>query len=1064
MKLQTVGVPRAFYLLEHFDVDYIPSPELTYTRMFSKRFARHRFWRAVRWIAAVVPVLLATSVCLSQQRPASPAAPVDFTTQIQPILATACYGCHSGNEPRAQLHLDSGSLALKGGASGPVILPGDSRNSRLLHRVRGEDGKPRMPLAGTPLPADQITLLERWIDEGAKWPDSVQASLHWAYVKPLRPALPPVKNAFWVRNGIDRFVLARLEKEGLRPSPEASKETLIRRLSLDLTGLPPSVADIDQFLKDTRPDAYERLVDRLLASPHYGERWARPWLDLARYADSNGYEKDRLRSIWPYRDWVIKALNQNTRFNEFVLEQVAGDLLPNATADQKVATGFLRNSMTNQEAGVDPEESNWNEQVDRATAIGTAILGSTIGCAECHNHKFDPFTQKQFFQMVAFFNNAAFGKARGRGEGRSFTEAILDLPTPDQARQRDEIQAEIKQYESRLNDSSGVFSKRLAEWERQVKDFDKGWQPLRAARVSAQNGSILRVNDDNSISASGPDADIETYVIETRVPAGQITTLRIEALPDPSLPRSGPGRDYYGNFVVHHVDVDVVAGNQRGTKIIFSEQLRDDPPPTNNHPYAGGPPIWAVDASRDTVRLPRQLLLIPEHPFSSDGTSVFRFSILQSTGIPGQSLGRFRLSATTAADPKYFANLPFRLRNVLTLSEEKRTEQQQAQLANYYRSIATELAPLRQKLDQLDKRIEALHIPTTLIMAEDPGVTRPSTYIRMSGSFVSKGESVQADVPEFLGKLPADAPPNRLGLAKWLVGLDNPLTARVAVNHIWETYFGRGIVETAEDFGTQGSRPSHPELLDWLATEFMDSGWDLKALHRRIVSSSTYRQSSELTPELLDRDPNNVLLGRGPRFRVEAEMVRDIALATSGLLSAKVGGPSVMPYQPDGVWDLPLGGNADKWLQSAGEDRYRRGLYTVIRRTAPYPSMTVFDAPSREFCTARRARTDTPLQALTTLNDPVFVEAAHALAERIMREGGSSLTSRATYAFRLATSRKPQGQQVDVLLSGYAKDLAYFARHSEEAKAVSGKADAESAAWTMLARALLNLDVTLTKD
>jgi mono/diheme cytochrome c family protein len=1019
-------------------------------------------------------------------------APVSdlFTTAVLPIFRSSCYQCHSGNQPKGQLHLDVKSLALKGGVSGPVIIPGDSGSSRLLQRVLGAGGESQMPLKGASLTKEQIAVLRRWIDEGAKWPDTVRAeqapeTKHWAYVKPVRPELPTVKDAAWGRNSIDRFVLARLEKEGLKPSPEASKETLIRRVSLDLTGLPPTPAEVDAFVGDSHSDAYERLVDRLLASPHYGERWATPWLDLARYGDSDGLRDDRQRVAWPYRDWVIQALNRNMPFDQFTIEQLAGDLLPGASVEQKVATGFVRSSTLQTENGTDPEENNWNAQVDRASTVGSVWLGSTLGCAQCHNHKYDPFTQKQFYQMVAFFNNGSFVKQAPKkgselvafGDVGKFTEPRLDLPSTEQARKRDEINAQIKQYEAKLNDSSPEFQKRQAAWESALLSFEDQWQPLRASRLSSQNGTTLTAMADASILASGKNPDSDTYEFEAKAPLRGITALRIEALPDASLPAGGPGRDYYGNFMLHEVKVDVESEGRLASTVAFKEILPDEIMPKIVDPQIKMKQIWIVDATGQAGtydelkvtgaagRVKSQLLLIPDKPLKTDAGGLLRITLIQTSEINGVNLGRFRVSATTAGNPKFMLDVPAGLRPLLSIPSEKRTPQQAAAVTAQYRTVAVELAPVRDKIAELRAEIQALKIPSTLIVAEDQTVAHPSTYVRMRGAFVSKGDLVEADVPGFLGPLPAGAPSNRLGLARWLVSRENPLTARVTVNHFWEAMFGRGIVETPEDFGTQGFPPSHPELLDWLAVEFMDSGWNMKAIQRLIVTSSTYRQSSAVTPGLLERDPGNMLLARGPRFRVEAEMVRDIALTASGLLSEKMFGPPVKPYQPEGLWSsIPVGqGDAQIWEVSAGEDRYRRGVYTYIRRSVRYPSLTVFDAPSREICIARRSHSDTPLQALTTLNDPAFFEAAQAMARRILKEGGANESSRAIYGFRLATSRRPSAQELDTLLSGFGKDQQYFRRNSKEAEAIAGQPDAELAAWTMFSNALLNLDEAITK-
>jgi mono/diheme cytochrome c family protein len=997
-----------------------------------------------------------------------------FSATVLPILKSNCYQCHSGNEPKAQLHLDVKSLALKGGVSGPAILPGNSKDSRLLHRVMGAGGQAQMPLGGKPLTAEQIAVLRQWIDNGAVWPDGLAAASappkHWAYVKPVRPALPAVADEAWVRNPIDQFILARLEKEGLKPSPQASKEILIRRLSLDLIGLPPTPAEVDAFVADTRPDAYERLVDRLLASPHHGERWATPWLDLARYGDSDGWTQDHQRpSAWAYRDWVIKALNDNMPFDQFTIQQLAGDLLPKATINQKIATGFVRSSMLQTEPGTDAAENSWNAQIDRASTVGTVWMGSTIGCAECHNHKYDPFTQKQFYQMVAFFNNSAYTPEVEDPlyhKKNAYGEPLLDLPTPEQAQKRDEINREMQTYKDKLNDVSPDFQKREGSWEQTILDFEKQWHPLRPARLVSANGTTLTAAADGKILASGKNPDTDTYTLEAKAPLAQITAIRLEALPDPSLPQGGPGRDYYGNFMVNTVSVEAGPSADHLSKIAIKEILRDDDAPTvMDDPASQVKQIWVVNAAGHPDRHRVQLLLIPEQPLKIDG-GVIRVTIVHKSDVNGVNLGSFRISATDASNPKLVIDVPADLRPLLQVAREKRTPQETESLAAQYRTVAVELAPVRAKIAELQGKIDDLHIPKALVLAENPAVPHPTTYVRMRGAFVSKGDLVEADVPAFLGKLPAGTPPNRLGLAEWLVSRDNPLTARVTVNHFWETIFGRGIVETTEDFGTQGSRPSHPELLDWLAVEFMDNGWDMKAIQRLIVTSNTYRQSSAITPDLLEKDPFNALLARGPRFRVEAEMVRDIALEASGLLSQKMFGPPVKAYQPAGQWGWFPGSRpgTDVWQVSPGQDKYRRALYIFIRRSVRYPSLTVFDAPSREVCTARRPRSDTPLQALTTLNDPAFFEAAQALAARVLKEGGSDTSARVTFAFRLVTSRKPTAQELDTALSEYDKSLHYFEHNLKEAQAIAGQPNAERAAWTMLSNAFLNLDETVTKE
>jgi uncharacterized protein DUF1553/uncharacterized protein DUF1549 len=698
---------------------------------------------------------------------------------------------------------------------------------------------------------------------------------------------------------------------------------------------------------------------------------------------------------------------------------------------------------------VDPEENNWNIQLDRATTVSTSFLGSTIGCAECHDHKFDPFTQKQFYSMVAFFNNAEFTKS-----STPYTEPVLDLPQPEQAAKRDALNAEIKKWQSQLNDESDAANEHQRAWERSILDAETTWQPLHPARAESVGGSTLTIEGDGSVLASGLNPEADTYVVTASVPLRQITGIRLEALPDPGLPRGGPGRDYYGNLMIRQVSIEGVA---------IKETVMDDNSGSGQQgPGKKFPQVWVVDVSKEEnhQRLPREMVMVPEKPLA---LRTLQVKIVQATEGGHQGIGRFRISVTDSATPKRVVEVTAALRPVLSIAPDQRTKQQVTQMTARYRNQAAELAPIRNTIKDLQAQVSALGIPTTLVMSENEAVKQPNATIRIRGSFLSKSDEVRADIPAFLGALPDNEPKNRLALARWLVSRDNPLTARVAVNHIWETYFGRGIVETSEDFGTQGSRPSHPELLDWLATEFMESGWDMKALHRMIVTSATYRQSSKATPELIERDPANVLLSRGARFRVEAEMVRDITLSVSGLLSSKMGGPSVFPYQPNGVWELPYEKDSDTWVISNGEDRYRRGLYTFIRRAAPYPAMTVFDATSREYCTPRRNHTDTPLQALTTLNDTSFFEAAQAMAKRILKEGGPDTKARIDYGFVLATSRHPLGSERDMLQTAFDTERRYFAAHKTEAGAIAGKPDAELAAWTMLSRDLLNLDETLTR-
>jgi hypothetical protein len=1027
----------------------------------------------MRWsLLAGLVALAATSVFARAQQP-PPAAgsipqAIDFAKDIQPILEQHCYECHGRAKARARLRLHVPELILKGGQSGAAITPGKGHESLMIRRLLDENPDDRMPLDADPLPEDTIARLRAWIDQGAPMPLGTAAAAdiqeHWAYVKPVRPDPPSVEGAGWVRTPLDRFVLARLEEEKLKPSPEAGRATLLRRLSLDLTGLPPTPEEVDEFLADASETAYEKVVDRLLASPAYGERWARPWLDLARYADTNGYEKDNRRQIWKFRDWVIDALNEDMPFDQFTIEQVAGDMLPEATTRQRIASGFHRNAMTNEEGGVDPEESRYEVLVDRVNTTATVWLGSTIACAQCHNHKYDPFSQKDYFRLLAFFANSEF-ESRAFGDGTRYFEPTLELATPDQEAQRKKLQGEIARLEEELRTPTPDVRDAQEAWEASLRAADTNWSALVPQKVTATNGVVLKRLPDNSVLASGPNPPLTSYSVTAVTPFQRITGVRIEAIPDASLPRGGPGRDGYGHFRVTGLNVDAApAGGAAGAATpIGLETVKVDDSATpfeprdlfGNQPkgYARKSGSWAINAMRDQERVPRRAVLAPSEPFGFDGGTRITVTIHHLDGTIGQGIGRFRVWVTGAADPLDGADLAARLRPLLDIPPAQRSRAQAQELATAFRSASPLLKPVRDALASARKALADLQIPSTLVMKERLSFERPSYELRERGSFSAKGPRVYAGTPDALHPLREDQPVNRLGLARWLVDKDNPLVARVAVNRIWEQIFGRGIVETSEDFGTQSTPPSHPELLDWLATEFVAKGWSRKALIRTIVLSATYRQSSAVTPELVDRDPYNRLLARGPRVRMEAEMIRDVTLAASGLLSRKMFGPSVFPPQPDGIWNMPY--NSDKWTTSSGEDRYRRSLYTFWRRTSPYPSFMTFDATSREFCTVRRVRTNTPLQALTLMNDPAFYEAARALATR-MAEGTSDARARISRGVKLVLSRDASPAELERLAALYDEEL----RHYQSRK----HAEAELQAWTIVANVLLNLDEAVTKE
>jgi hypothetical protein len=999
--------------------------------------------------------------------------------EIRRVFAERCYQCHGPDVQQNGLRLDTLAAILHGSTSGSIIIPGNSENSRLMRRLVGLE-RPQMPYGSPPLSADEIALVRDWIDQGAPGPDSMEPIVaakpikHWAYVKPVRPELPKLKNAAWSRNAIDYFVLAQLEQKGMVPSPTADKETLIRRLSLDLIGLPPTIQEVDSFLADRSPNAYEAVVERLLASPHYGERWARPWLDMARYADSNGFENDAPRVAWKFRDWVIDAFNKDMSFKEFTIEQIAGDMLPNATTDQKIASGFHRNTLLNREGGTDPAEQQWLSSVDRVNTTATVWLGTTLQCAQCHNHKFDPFTQKDYYRFLAFFSTAQYD-IRTEGQGDVWQhEPDLLLPTPEQETRRKELEAGIAGLQAVLDTQTPELDSAQALWETEMKGAITQWTVLRPSRFMSLGHATPRLLEDKSILVTGNNPEADTYVVEARADLVPITGLRLEVLNDKNLPKGGPGRDPEGNFFLSDVELEVspADGNDVAQKIVFKEAFADESQSgydvSNLVKKGPGTTGWAIDTSPGIGREVRQAVLLPEKPFGFDQGTLISIRLKHNLRRSSRNIGRFRLSVSSIPDPRSAVAVPSRLRSVLQTPLGQRTAQQKNEMSAVFRSVTKLLEPARAQKTELEKSLADLGIVTALIMGEERSFEPPYTNIRIRGSFLSKGDKVYAGVPGSLNPLPENVMPNRLGLAAWLVSEGNPLTARVTVNHFWELLFGLGIVETAEDFGTKGEPPTHPELLDWLATEFMQQQWSMKKIIRLIVTSSTYRQSSRVTLQSEERDPYNKLLARGPRLRVEAEMVRDIALAASGLLSPKIGGPSVFPYQPSGVWDRPY--SKDKWVMSEGEDRYRRGIYTFLRRTSPYPSLSIFDGPSREFCTVRRVRTNTPLQTLTTMNDPTFFEAARALAHRIVDDVGPDPAARATYGFRRALTRRPTPQELDRLLAFWRMEVDRFQRDHNSAVEVvkddSGPSSqsSELAAWTMVANILLNLDETITKE
>jgi mono/diheme cytochrome c family protein len=976
-------------------------------------------------------------------------AAVDFDRQVRPIFEARCYECHGDKKQKSGIRFDQRDSVFAGGDSGkPLVAAGKSAESILIQKVTTTNPDGMMPPKGERLTTDQIAILKTWIDEGAQWPQQAeQKKTHWAYVKPARPALPKVKDASWPVNAIDHFVLARLEQEGLRPAAPADPAVLLRRVSLDLIGLPPTLEEVERFVNDRSAQAYENAVDRLLDSVHYGERWARPWLDLARYADTQGFEKDNRRTMWPYRDWVIKALNQNMPFDQFTIEQIAGDMLPDATQEQKVATGFHRNTMTNTEGGTDNEEFRHEAVVDRINTTMSVWMGTTFNCAQCHNHKYDPFSAKDYYNFYAFLNHSA------DADYDDEKPTMKVLQPWDESKLAD-LRQKVKGAEKKFNeaaDKDEIVQAQVA-WESKAVAALTNWQVLDPVSWASKGGATLTKTESKSLLAGGTNAANDVYSVTAKSDGRGITGFRLEVLETGD--EKVLGRASNGSFVLSKVEVEADAQPVR-LKSAAADYSQESYPATNL--LAGTGNGWAIGAADKNLRVRRSVYFEPEKPLDA---ARLKFTLRHDSKFPDANIARFRLYATSSDEPLLAAQVPAEVRAVLFAPS--RDHGQREMLKKHYASIAPELTAPREVLAKAKAAEKKFYdaLPITSVMEE---LKQPrDTFFRPRGAYLSKGDKVQPGTPGVLHPFNPAYPSNRVGLAYWLVDTNNPLTARVIVNRFWEQYFGRGVMEIVEDFGTQSEPPSHPDLLDWLATEFMESGWNMKAIHKLIVMSATYRQSSKAAPELHQRDPYNRLYARGPRVRLEAEMIRDQALAVSGLLSRKIGGPSVFPPQPENLWQVVYSG--DKWNTSNGEDKYRRGLYTFWRRTIPHPAMTTFDAPSREFCVLRRSRSNTPLQALTVLNDAGYVEAAQALARRVV--GQSCARDSAELAFRLCLMRKPSSAEVERLVKLYESELSHYRTNLEAAKKMAGSTDsnaAELAAWTVVGNVLLNLDEMITK-
>ncbi len=902
----------------------------------------------------------------------------------------------------------------------------------------------------------------------------------------MRPAVPHTSQSFRVHNPIDSFIVERLERERLAQSPEADRVTLLRRLSLDVIGLPPTPAEVDAFVADGRPGAYERQVARLLASPNFGERWGRQWLDAARYADSDGYEKDKSRQVWFYRDWVTNALNRDLPYDQFIIDQIAGDELPGATQDQIVATGFLRNSMLNEEGGVDPEQFRMEAMFDRMDAVGKSILGLTIQCAQCHNHKYDPLTQEEYYRLFAFLNND--------------NEANIAVYTPDEQRRRADLFRQIQEIEAGLRHRSPDWAQQMARWEDRVRNDQPEWTVVRPNPDDlVEGGQKHYLLEDGSILCQGyaPTKNTEEFKVKTNV--ANITGFRLELLNDPNLPLNGPGRSIKGTCALSEFSVRAAPADapQRAINVKLVRATADVNPPeqplekifddkSGKHRVTG--PIdfaidrkpltaWGIDNGPHRRNQPRKAVFVAEKPISFPAGTVLTFALAQNHGgwnsddNQTNNLGRFRLSVTSAANPTADA-LPANVRQLLAVPSAKRTPAQVAAIFSYWRTTVPEWKDANDAIEALWRQHPEGSSQFVLAARK---VDR-TTHMLKRGDFLNPERAVSPGVPRFLHQLTANAPGTRLTFARWLADRRSPTTARAIVNRVWQGYFGIGLVGTSEDLGSQCESPSHPQLLDWLAVEFMDHGWSQKWLHRLILTSATYRQSSAVTPDNYTRDPYNRLLARGPRFRVDAELVRDIALEASGLLNSRIGGPSVFPPAPEFLFLPPASYGPKIWYEEHGANRYRRATYTFRYRSVPYPALQTFDAPNGDFSCVRRPRSNTPLQALTTLNEPLFLECARALAVKVLREGGTNPQQQLVYAFRRCLSRAPTADEEATLLNLYRKEAKRFAGEQTAAAEFThddmkhplalpaGATKEQLAAWTAVSRVLLNLDETITKE
>ena len=1020
-------------------------------------------YRYTLYIACAGAILLASL-------PGQSETPLRFDRDIRPILSDACFQCHGpdNNHRKAGIRLDTQEGILAAVEDGVhLVVPGDPDASLIMQRMESHDPDEVMPPpeAKKKFGEKERAILRRWIAEGATWAE------HWAFIPPEKSSLPEVSDTTWPRNPIDHFIADKRVALGLGASQEATRETLIRRLSLDLTGLAPTPEQVDAFVADETPDAYAQLVERLLASPHYGERMAWPWLDAARYADTNGYQGDNERTMYPWRDWVVQAFNDNMPFDQFSVWQLAGDLLPDPTHEQRLATGFNRNHMINGEGGRIAEENRVEYIFDQLETVGTVWMGLTFNCCRCHDHKYDPLSKEDYYGLFAYYNQTPVTGAGGD------PKTPPNLPIYDAATKERiaAIREDITGLRKEVGEQRKTLLKGLAAWESTEKERltqrESTWSPYAVERAEAKN-QTLSLEAGNLILASGDNPDNDTYTLTGTTDKSTIGALRLEAIRHESMTQNGLARSGSGNFVLTDVQVTVLDGNggEAAVKIVSGEATLEQgdfkiTKAFDDDAYSG----WAVYEGKPFDKDHTAVLRF-EKPIAMEADSTIRVVLDHQSPYAQHNLGHFRISFSAETDAGLAGGQDDALAALLAKSLTERSREEQNAVVDRYLKSDKDYDRNAQRLEQNREKLSKVENAAPRVMIMGDRREQRKTYVLNKGLYNQPQDEVPMAVPAVILEPAEDLPVNRLGMAQWLMNPTHPLTARVTVNRLWAQVFGQGLVKTTENFGAQGELPSHPELLDWLAVEFIESGWDVKHLMRLMVNSATYRQRSRANAQHLAVDPTNRYYARGPRYRMPSWMIRDQALQAGGLLVPKLGGRPVKPYQPDGLWQEFSFGKI-KYAHGEGEDLYRRSLYTYWRRIVAPPMF--FDAASRQTCTVKAVRTNTPLHALATLNDPTYVEAARGMAGRLLALEGQDDTGRIAEAFRIVLGRAARAEELDLLRTSLDRTRAQYTAEPENALAYvnvgespfpDGADAVEHAAWANLCLALLNTDEALTKE